>query len=346
MNIHLAGFFACFCQQFSVNRRASEKQMPISKEAICALLVAAIAVFASNASGQPSLEITRCTVTASPMNSDSIAFSGVLQGVDFLQASEATVAIASASLVSPRIFTFPINETTCRQGKYVASLAPEGSIISLRYSTSSGALRFRARGCDLTGLACPITVRLTLGDHFSEAIELEEDVVNGSKPCPFALLMGVQDSLETTSARFVLGKALGHDSFALSGYFSVRDVYDKSQPFVMALGNLTFTVPGSVFAAKGLVEVCTRTTSVEGAQIMARFDFRNATFRIMVRNTDLRQSGETDFALSLFGILLDGGTLSVPSPTRERSVPRPARSRPSTSSVLAHNPFSGASRRF
>jgi hypothetical protein len=52
-------------------------------------------------------------------------------------------------------------------------------------------MKFSAKKIDLTGLSCPITVRIEIGEYVAET-GLDEDIVNGpKKPCPPQLMRGI-----------------------------------------------------------------------------------------------------------------------------------------------------------
>ena len=146
--------------------------------------------------------IDKCTVKAGKNDKgDRIKFSGFLDATedDFNAAmgGDVVVTIEADAIPDPNATTyrFPIEEDNVKNGKYkstkVKSIDKTDPVTSLKIDTIKGKMKFSAKNVDLTGLSCPITVVIQIGDYVAE-IELGEDIVNGpKKPCPPELMVGI-----------------------------------------------------------------------------------------------------------------------------------------------------------
>ena len=112
--------------------------------------------------------------------------------------------------------------------------------------TNKGTIWFSAKKDDLTGLSCPIIVRVDILGWWAEE-ELLEDIVNGKKPCPLQLLMYANDSLEVTDAKVNESTKPASDSVSISGTFTIEGSFDTDEPVTIKIGSNTFTVPGTEF---------------------------------------------------------------------------------------------------
>jgi len=255
-------------------------------------------------------KITKCTVTAGANNADSISLTGQLQAVeaDFLNATEAVVTLSSDAMPDPITFTFPVNAATLKKGKFSAAITDSGALSSLKYDTKTHALLFSSKKIDLTGLACPITVDITIGDYFSAQIELDEDIVNGTKPCPPELLMGVQDSLTITKSVFKAGKTYSLDILTIQGTFTYSgDPMNVASDFIVRLaGSQDFTVPGSWFTEKNGVFTCNNAPANEGGLVSAKLDANKGLFTISIKYVPIEYFGLVDFDLLALGKTLSG----------------------------------------
>lgn len=256
-------------------------------------------------------KITKCTVSAGANNADSISLTGQLQAVeaDFLNASEAVVTLSSDAMPDPITFTFPVNAATLKKGKFSAAITDSGASSSLKYDTKTHALLFSSKKIDLTGLACPITVDIAVGNYFSAQVELDESIINGTrKPCPPELLMGVQNSLTITKSVFRAGRTFALDTLSVQGTFTcVGGPMDVSSDFIVRLaGAQDFTVPGSWFTVKNGVYTCTNAPANEGGKVSAKLDTNKCLFTISIRYVSIEHYGLVDFDLLPLGKTLSG----------------------------------------
>lgn len=253
--------------------------------------------------------IDKCTVTAGKANMDSISFSGTLDAIeaDFIiarqQDKNVEVTLNSGLMPSPFLFSFPVNDTNFKKGVYKSSVPVKGGTSSFGFDSKTGKMTFSAKSVDLTGMACPITFTFTLGDY-SASVVMTEAVVNGTKPCPSVLMMGVQNDLDVLKFLPKRGKAAGTDSLSAQGTFSVSGEFQFTDPFILTLGGQSFTVAGSAFKPVSGVVSCTNSPAQEDGLVSAKFDTNTGAFTITVKNTTLEDYGIVPFDLSLFGIQL------------------------------------------
>jgi hypothetical protein len=173
-------------------------------------------------------------------------------------------------------------------------------------------MQFSAKNVDLTGVGCPITLRVVLGDYAAEVI-LDEVVVNGPKKlCPLSLLMGAYDSLETVKVKGKKGTKSESDSISIAGTFTVDGSFDTGDPVVITLGGDTFRVPGVAFTEKNGTYSCKKIERENGT-VSAKFDTVKSTYSISIKNTTFSASGDVAFGLDLFGNSLQAsGMVELP----------------------------------
>ena len=140
------------------------------------------------------MQITKATVKAGKFRgADSMKFSGTLNAttadVNAAMNDMITLTIEAAGIpaLDETTFTFPINATAFKKGKYKSPKVKPANktdpVVGLAFDTIKGKLSFSSKNLNLTGLACPITVRIQFGNYAAVTI-LNENIVNGTKPCP------------------------------------------------------------------------------------------------------------------------------------------------------------------
>jgi hypothetical protein len=156
----------------------------------------------SNVCLERSVQIYKFKVKAGKNSKgDRIKFKGLLDvtGADFNAAISGNVIVTIESDDIPDLdkttYTFPIEEYTLRKGKYksikVKPADKSGPVTFFWVDTIKGKMKFSAKNVDLTGLSCPITVTVQIGDY-DAGIVLDEDIVNGpKKSCPPELMAGM-----------------------------------------------------------------------------------------------------------------------------------------------------------
>jgi hypothetical protein len=260
-------------------------------------------------------EIQKCNVKAGKTEStDSIQFSGLLDAIeaDFLLAmgGDVVVTIDSKSMVTPLGSTFPIDEVSFKKGKYNYARKENASQSCFKFDAKNGKMTFSAKNVDLTGLACPMIVTVTIGAYSAE-IELDETIVNGSKkPCPPELMMGVVDSITVDKTSVKFGKTTGTDAFTVTGTFTLAGDMNKEQSLVVTLGDQVFTVQGDELMSRGTSESCNKAFCSEGGILKAKLDFAKCTYTLTVSNIAIDQYGVVPFGIDVCGNELGG--LGVP----------------------------------
>jgi hypothetical protein len=252
----------------------------------------------------PLLKVTKCTVTAgSKINSDQISFSGTMDAIasDFNDANVIEVAVDSNDIVSSCVLTFPINSKTFKKGNYSYSGTESGVKKSFTYNLKTGKFAFVASNVNLSGLDCPLTVQIEIGDYNATAV-LDETIVNGPKtPIPINLLMGVKNSLRVDKPKFTKKSGV-ITQVAVSGGFSDKDVNDANMltnPLDINIGSQTFTIPASNFknTKKGKF-TCSNVDTSNGIA-SATFDFNKCTFTLTIKNTNFTAAaGDKDFGIA------------------------------------------------
>jgi hypothetical protein len=141
----------------------------------------------------PTVAVKKCSVTAGRnANSDTISFSGTMNATTghILAASAVEVTIDSSDINSPCVLTFPINAKTFKKGNYSYSGTANGVKKSFKYNLKTGKFSFAASKVNLSGLGCPLTVEIKIGDYIGTT-DVNEAIVNGpKKPIPINLMRG------------------------------------------------------------------------------------------------------------------------------------------------------------
>jgi hypothetical protein len=261
------------------------------------------------------LRIDKANVKAGKFRgADSLRLSGTLNATeaDLLNAvgGTITVVVDAEYVPDPRetTFTFQVPAASVRKGKYKS---PKDPVARLSLDTIKGTLRFAAKNVDLTGLGCPITVEVQFGDYAART-QMGPGVVNGSKPCPLPLMMGVKDTLSADKVKAKKGKTIGADSISISGTFTAAGGFNKALPVIITLGPDTFTIPGNDFILSNGRYLCKSAESGNGL-ITARFDTVKCTYSIRIKGANISGSGNVAFGVNVFGNALQAsGPVTLP----------------------------------
>jgi len=238
------------------------------------------------------LEVTKCTVIAgSKDNSDAISFSGAMNATtdDISAASSIEVTIDSNDMVNPCVQTFPINETSFNKGKYNYARTENASKRLFKFDTKTGKFSFMAKNIDLSGLGCPLTIEIKIGDYTGEA-EVNEAIVNGpKKPIPIKLMMGVKNSLRVDRYKVKRGTKPNTDQLSVKGGFAVEDpnVNLAAVDFVVGLAGQTWTIPAGSFTAKNGIFTCKNVVLLGGGIANARLNLNTCVFTMRIKNTTI-----------------------------------------------------------
>jgi hypothetical protein len=247
------------------------------------------------------MSITSCTVLAgATQRRDYFCASGTFAaGVPDFDVNEIEVRIVGDG---NRIYTetIDINDATIT-GNVLRYTGPTGAITSLTINLDANTFAIKARNIDLTGLACPVQLKFTLGSNRLSG-QASEAVVNRARIIPTRLMKTYKNTLVVTSARDINSIRPLWDSFTIRGNIAVEDANDTNlvdTDLVVTWGAQTFTVPaGSFRALRGNRYTCSNAIASTGL-VTAVFNFNTCTFYIKVRNITLDvASGEIDFGLS------------------------------------------------
>jgi hypothetical protein len=255
--------------------------------------------------------VAKCTVKAGTNNDDAISFSGTINVTanDFDDANnsgdanfiEVTISDENSDDMVPRVVTFPVNGKTWKKGKFNYSVKENGVKKSFSYNVKTGKFACASSKINLSGLECPMIIDINVGNFVGTA-EVNESIVNGKKPIPIKLLMGVKNSLRADKWKFTRDRHTDNITrAAVSGGFSVGDLGDANMAthsFSVTVGPQTFTVPAVKFKAnkKGDKFTCSKVILSGGEIAYATFDFSKCTFTLTIKNTNLAaDAGETDF---------------------------------------------------
>jgi len=233
------------------------------------------------------VSITKCTVAAGKNNIGTISISGVMDvnAHNLNDVNSFTITVDSNNMLSPCTGIFPVDDTSFKTGKYSYALTESGSKKSFKYNTATGKFSFTAQNINLSGLACPVTMRITIGD-FAGAGHAGERIVNGlRKPAPITLMLGVKNTLRIDSFKVTRGK----NKFSVKAAIAVEDtnVNLADVNVVVTLDSQTFTIPVGSFAASKNKFVCTNAAVNEGGFATGVFDANNCTFTLTIKQTNI-----------------------------------------------------------
>jgi hypothetical protein len=267
--------------------------------------------------GRYPLVISKCSINAG--TTDSISISGFMSAStgNFDDANNSGDAnfveiTISAEDMSPCVITFPINGKTWKNGKFSYSGTVNGIKKSFSYVVKTGKFAFTASKLDLTGLECPLIVDINVGD-FASTVSVDEAIVNGTKPIPINLLMGVKNSLRVDKSKFTK-KSGNITQVGVSGGFSDKNVNDANlltNPLDITVGSQTFTIPAGKFKNTKGKFTCSKVDTSNGIAA-ATFDFNKCTFTLTIKNTSFTAGpGTTNFDID-FASFSEGAEVSLP----------------------------------
>ena len=171
----------------------------------------------------------------------------------------------------------------------------------------------QASKINLTGLGCPLRLKITLGD-FVFSGDADAALVNGGSPIPISLMSTYKNTLAISKISVHHSAKPLKDSFSAKGSITVGDINGANlvnSAFVItwADGNgasvQTFTIPAHSFKAtknkKKHLYKCTniRATEAGGGKVSANINMDKCTFTLSVKNTTLSPtSGDVVFGLT------------------------------------------------
>jgi hypothetical protein len=240
--------------------------------------------------------VTKCTITAgSKENSDKITVSGQLDtGANsaFINGNVIEITIKSDHMLSYFEQSFDINDKTFKRGRYSYSGTRKGARMSFRYDTKTRKFTLSARNVDLSGLDCNVMMHIRIGDYL-RTVEFGEEIVNGRRPMPMILMMGVEDSLRIDRIRVRQNYNRNRgDQLAVSGGFSVANanvdmnglalnITLQGEPYTIEAGKLKPNKYNNRFTCRNVI-------LGDGFSIgYADFNFKTASFKITISKTEI-----------------------------------------------------------
>ena len=260
--------------------------------------------------------IDKCTVTAGTKdNTDKISFSGKTNATadDFYSTDTIEISVA-ADDTNSLLVTFPVTDgVTFKNNKYSYSGTEDGIKKSFKYDVKTRKFSFSASNLNLSGLRCPLTIEIQIGSY-NEATEVDETIVNGQKPMPIILLMGIENSLRVDSIQPKRSTTTNKSQLTVKGVFTAADaaVDMATVPFSITLGSQTFTIPADSFKANKGKFTCSKVNVTEGGIAAATFDFNKGTFTLTIKNINIAADlGAANFSMD-FGSFSADTTVTLP----------------------------------
>lgn len=257
--------------------------------------------------------VQQCTVTAgSKTNSDKISISGQMCAAadSFNDPNNViVVTVDSNDIVTPCAATFHINNKTFKNDKYSYSGTENKVRKSFTYDLKTRKFSFAASKLDLSGLGCPLAIKLEIGD-FNATDEFGEAIVNGPEPIPIQLMTGVKNVLSVDKYTVKKGKKANPDQLTVSGGFTVETPDPNMNNWITddlvitlddGVTTQTFTVPApNLTPGKGNFS-CTKANAAPSGVVAATFDFNKCSFTLTIKNTEITATGDVTFGVSFAG---------------------------------------------
>jgi hypothetical protein len=244
------------------------------------------------------VSITKGTVSAgSRDNYGKISISGLMDATadDLNNVNSIEVTVDSNNMLTKCTKTFPVDSVSFRKGKYSYSKNEDGSRKSFKYDTKTGKFVFTAGNVDLTGLSCPMILRITIGDS-AGAGQAGEAIVNRKKPVPIKLMLGIKNQLRIDSCKVARGK----DKLSIKAAVAVEniDVNLADVNVAVILDSQTFTIPAGGFIAKKNKFVCKKAVVNEGGIATGTYDVNHCSFTLTIKETSITApSGYVDVGI-------------------------------------------------
>jgi hypothetical protein len=197
----------------------------------------------------------------------------------------------------------------------------EGAIASLTLDFAKGKFAITAKNIDLTGLTCPLELKITLGSNELKG-RATEAVVNGTKTIPTRLMRAYKDTLIVTPGKTKVKSSAkaSSDSLSVSGEIAVEDI-NTTDPNLYALpvvitwidsndiNNVqTFTIPansfkipktGHSYKLNSNITPTVAPVAEPNAKISGTIDLDKCTFALSITKADINAvSGLTQFGIS------------------------------------------------
>ncbi|MGB7580841.1 MAG: hypothetical protein WBL85_00140, partial [Sedimentisphaerales bacterium] len=157
--------------------------------------------------------------------------------------------------------------------------------------------------------SCPVTMRITIGDS-SGAGHAGERIVNGRKPTPIKLMLGVKNTLRIDNFKVTKGKNKLSINAAIAVEHTNVNLSDVN--VTITLDSQTFTIPAGSFITKKNKFVCTNAAVNEGGFATGVFDANNCSFTLTIKQTNITSpSGYWNLAIK-FADFNESGLVYLP----------------------------------
>lgn len=185
--------------------------------------------------------------------------------------------------------------------KHKVAKGESGAITLFKLDQNKKTIKLKGTKIDLTGLACPVEVEITVGNNAISG-QAAESVVNGSKrTIPMRLMRSYADTLSVDKAKAKAGTS--RDSFVVKGQIAVEEVDSvdlTSEDVVLTWGSQTFTIPsGSMTVKTGKSYKFSKVTVPEGGVVSGKIDLDKCKFNVALKSASLdTTSGTVTFGIS------------------------------------------------
>jgi hypothetical protein len=256
------------------------------------------------------MTITKCAVKAGKtQGQDSLDASGTFAELpadlnDVTHLDVNVVSLTDGNQIYRESIDFSPSQVTKGKFKYAYKIpkGADGAITSLAIDLNKKTFAMRAQNIDLTGLACPMKLNVSMGNCILSG-QASENIVNNSKTIPTRLMRTYKDTLVVSKASAKDNTKSASDSFSVKGDIAVADISVDlaSEDVVISWGDQTFTIPAGSFTAKtGKSYKCSKVNAQgESGLVTAAIDLDKCTFSISIKGADLDvASGDVVFGVN------------------------------------------------
>jgi hypothetical protein len=294
----------------------------------------------------PSMAISKCTVTAGKTQAssdtdysnmtDAFTASGTfIPPADVNDINSVVVAITSVTdgnvIYTETLTDFDANVVNIKHkythtGKLIKGL--KGKITSLTLDFRQGKFAIAAKNIDLTGLASPVELKLTIGSNELSA-QADETVINGAKTIPTRLMRMYKDTLIVPPGKTKVKSSASSDSLSVTGEIAVEDINAtqpnlNNMPVVITWGDQndvndvqTFTIPAGSFKVPMTGHLFKLNKNVAPAEepnaiVSGTIDLDKCTFALSITKADINNlSGKAKFGIA-FGDFNEVNDVNLP----------------------------------
>jgi hypothetical protein len=256
------------------------------------------------------LTITKCKVAAGKTKGqDVFEASGTMASSPMglylvTQIDVNIVSLADGNTIYPESIAFDADTDVVKNKYNYSHKIPKGqagAITSLKMDFIKKTFEIKTNNIDLTGLACPLQLNITIGNYTLSG-DVDEAVVNGAKTIPTRLMRMYKDTLIVTKAKVKNSTSALSDSLSVNGEIAVEDIAGSnlaSQDVNVIWGAQTFAIPSSSFTAKtGHSYKCSKVPVDSNGLVTATIDLDKCTFAVSIAKANINAvSGDVVFGL-------------------------------------------------